>query len=69
MLSFKQYISENYKNFIGPKSHIDRKKWADQAWDIVQKSYAHIGGIKGSGFKSKQDMIDNILLETIYKRR
>lgn len=68
MLSFKQYISENFKNFIGPKSKADREKWADQVWDILQKSYAPIGGIKGSGFSSKQDMIDNIPFWKIYTK-
>lgn len=68
MLSFRQHINENYKNFIGPDSRKDREQWVDQAWDIVQKSYAHIGGIKGSGFKSKQDMIDNIPFWKIYTK-
>jgi hypothetical protein len=68
MLSFKQYLNENYKNFIGPSSREDREKWADQAWNILQKSYAPIGGIKGSGFNSKQDMIDNIPFWKIYTK-
>lgn len=68
MLSFKQYISENYKNFIGPSSKPQRKKWADQAWEILQKSYAPIGGIKGNGFNSKQDMIDNIPFWKLYTK-
>lgn len=68
MLSFKQHLNENYKNFIGPKSREDREKWVDQAWDIVQKSYAPIGGIKGSGFDSKQDMIDNLPFWKIYTK-
>jgi hypothetical protein len=69
MLSFKQYISENYKNFIGPKSKADREKWADQVWNILQKSYEPIGGIKGNGFNSKQDMIDNIPFWKIYTKK
>lgn len=68
MLSFSQYISENYKNFIGVDSRVDREKWADQVWDILQKSYAPIGGIKGSGFNSKQDMINNIPFWKIYTK-
>lgn len=61
-------LSENYKNFIGPSSKNDREKWADQVWSILQKSYAPIGGIKGSGFSSKQDMIDNIPFWKIYTK-
>lgn len=68
MLSFSRFINENYKNFIGPNSREKREEWADQAWDIVQKSYAPIGGIKGSGFNSKQDMIDNIPFWKIYTK-
>ena len=68
MLSFKQFIPENYKNFIGSNSKPNREKWVDQAWDILQKSYAPIGGIKGNGFKSKQDMIDNIPFWKIYTK-
>ena len=68
MLSFSQYLNENYKNFIGPKSIPQREKWIDQAWNIVQKSYAPIGGIKGSGFDSKQDMLRNIPFWKIYKK-
>jgi hypothetical protein len=36
-------------------------------WDILQKSYEKIGGIHGSGFKSKQDMIDNIPFWKLYR--
>lgn len=68
MLSFSQFMNENYKNFIGPNSREKREKWVDQAWDIVQKSYAPIGGIKGSGFGSKQDMIDNLPFWKIYTK-
>lgn len=68
MKSFSQFITENYKNFIGPKSRENREKWVDQTWDILQKSYAPIGGIKGSGFNSKQDMIDNIPFWKLYTK-
>lgn len=37
-----------------------REKYAEQVWDVLQFSYRDIGGIKGSGFSSIQDMIDNI---------
>lgn len=68
MLSFKQYLSENYKNFIGPDSKPQREKWADEVWEILQKSYAPIGGIKGSGFSTKQDMVDNIPFWKLYTK-
>lgn len=68
MLSYKEYLQENFKNFIGPSSREDREKWVDQVWEILQKSYAPIGGIKGSGFSSKQGMIDNIPFWKIYTK-
>lgn len=68
MLSFKRYLVENYKNFIVPDSLNDREKWADEVWSILQKSYAPIGGIKGKGFTTKQDMIDNIPFWKIYTK-
>lgn len=69
MKSFSEYlITENYKNFIGPNSREQREKWADQVWDILQKSYAPVGGIKGSGFSSKQEMIDKIPFWKIFTR-
>ena len=68
MLSFSQYIKENYKNFIGADSIPQRKKWINQAWEMVQKSYEPIGGIKGSGFGSKKEMLEKIPFWKIYKK-
>ena len=68
MLSFSQFLSEGYKNFIGPSSVEGRKKYADQVWDILQKSYAPIGGIKGNGFASKEDIVNNLPMWKIFVR-
>lgn len=68
MQSFKTYLSENYKNFIGPDSIPQREKWVDEVWEILQKSYAPIGGIHGSGFSSKKDMIENIPFWKLYTK-
>ena len=59
VLSFKDYmLSESFINLIGD----DNKKqdYVDAVWGMLQLSYEAIGGIHGSGFKDKQDMIDNI---------
>lgn len=75
MISFSQYllvkensasILEGYKNFIGARGKEGKERWADQVWDVLQKSYKPLGGIKGSGFNSKQDMIDNIPFWKLY---
>jgi len=58
MKKYNEYLNETYVNLVGndPK----KKEYADEVWDVIQKSYAPIGGIAGSGFKSKDDMIKNI---------
>lgn len=68
MLRFSAYITENYKNFIGPTSTEDRKKWVDQAWDLLQTAYAPMGGMKGGGFASKEDMIHNLPMWKLFVR-
>ena len=37
-----------------------KMKYADEVWDMLNQSYAKIGGLHGSGFSSKEDMINNI---------
>jgi len=56
-MSFKEFLKEHYINIFDRAGHPDHY---DHAWDMVQKSYAPIGGIKGSGFSSKEDMKKNI---------
>jgi len=51
-------LDESFVNLIGDDPR--KQQYADQVWDVLQRSYAPIGGIAGSGFNSKQDMIDNI---------
>lgn len=58
MLSFSDFLlQETYKNF---RDIENKRKYADQVWDILEKSYKYIGGIKGSGFSSMEDMIISI---------
>jgi hypothetical protein len=67
MLRFKQYINETIDNLFITDTD-KRKKYVDQVWDILQHSYAKIGGIHGSGFKDKEDMIRNLPLWKIYRK-
>lgn len=66
MLTFKKFIEEHYVNLVG--DHPDKHKYADEVWNLVQNSYAKIGGIKGSGFNSKEDMIKNVHFWKLKKR-
>lgn len=52
-------INESVKNlFVDDVS--TRRKYSKQVWKILQDAYAPIGGIKGSGFNSIEDMVNNI---------
>jgi len=63
MQSFRQYLheqmlTERFINLIGDDS--DKEKYVDAVWDLLQYSYKDIGGIRGSGFRSPEDMMKNI---------
>jgi hypothetical protein len=58
MHSFKHFITERYVNLINDNALKQQHKAA--VWDILQLSYASMGGIKGSGFSSPDDMVKNI---------
>mgnify|MGYP007070229568 CR=1 FL=1 len=51
---FEQFLNESYKNIFDEEN---KKKYAQQVWDLLQVSYDKIGGLKGSGFSSINDMI------------
>lgn len=52
-------INEKYINAIGTseKSLAIKQQYLTQVWDLLQKSYAAIGGIKGNGFQTPEDML------------
>lgn len=50
-----QILTERYLNlFPGDRA---REQYKGEVWDILQKVYEPIGGIKGSGFESPDDMV------------
>lgn len=54
MIKFKDFlVQETYVNLFSPK---DEEKYVDEVWDLLLNSYKSIGGIKGSGFNSKEEM-------------
>ena len=57
IIPFKDYIIEKYVNLVGPHSLSQKEKYIDTVWKMVNDAYASIGGIHGSGFASKTDMI------------
>lgn len=68
-LTFTEYrmLNEVYHNFL--PSDVEKKKaHAKEVFDMVQKSYADRGGIKGSGFSSPEDMIKHIPMWKLAKK-
>lgn len=53
-----QLLSERFINLIGDDER--KEDYRDQVWNLLQTSYKPIGGIKGTGFKSPDDMVKNI---------
>jgi len=51
MTTFKTFLAETYKNLT---SKADKEKYVDQVLDILQTSYAPIGGIKTPSFKTRE---------------
>lgn len=57
MKFINQLLTESYRNLFSPS---EKERWAEQVWDVLEKSYKPIGGIKGDGFNSPQDMVNSI---------
>lgn len=61
----KSVLVERYVNLFDPEK---KKQYADVVWDMIQNAYKKIGGIRGSGFSSKEDMIKNIPFWKVAKK-
>ena len=65
MQTLREHIDsllETYVNLVGDDEKVlaKKEKYVDQVWDLLQHSYADIGGIKGNGFTTKEEMIREI---------
>lgn len=61
----KSVLIERYVNLFDPEK---KKAYADVVWDMIQNAYKKIGGIRGSGFSGKEDMIKNIPFWKVAKK-
>jgi hypothetical protein len=52
-------LNEGFLNLL-PSDKDKKQEHADVVWNMLQKAYAKVGGIQGSGFESKEDMIAKI---------
>lgn len=60
-------LTEHYENLF--LSNVEeRLKYADRVWDMLNKAYESIGGLKGSGLSSKEEMIATIPLWKLKRR-
>lgn len=55
----KESLNEHIINALPNDINI-KEKYVDEVWDILNNSYAKIGGLHSNGFSSKEDMIKNI---------
>jgi hypothetical protein len=61
-----QSLQEGFTNLL-PQHEDLKRRHVDAVWDLLQHSYSKIGGIHGSGFESKEDMIKKIPMWKIGK--
>ena len=62
-MNFNQFdntITTLFEHVINTSSRQDKLKYKDEVWNILQLSYQYIGGIKGSGFSSADEMVEKI---------
>lgn len=61
-----QMVNETFVNLF---YHDDdkREQYAKEVYTMLQNAYAPIGGLKGTGFASPKDMIENIPMWKLYK--
>jgi len=66
MLSFKEFVLN--EKIINLFRYEEKNKYVDIVWDLLNKSYESIGGIKGSGFDTKETMIEKIKMWKLVKK-
>ncbi len=60
-MKFTEFLNEKYLNlFTNTKDVISRNEYKDEVYELLQKAYKDIGGIKGNGFNSADDMVKNM---------
>ena len=57
---FKGFINERFINAVGDRDVELKTQYGKQVFNLLQKSYASIGGLKSSGFENVDAMIKNI---------
>lgn len=58
-MKFQDFLNERFINtFVDDKE--TRDKYKQEVYDLIQAAYKDIGGFKGSGFNSPDDLVKNV---------
>ena len=63
-MKFIDFLNERYLNLFKAE---EKEQYKDIVFELVQQSYAYIGGMKGSGFSTADDMVKNIQMWKLAK--
>jgi len=66
MNEFKSFLEERFINLL-PQHEKEKHEHADHVWNMLQTAYKPLGGIHGSGFESKEDMVKKIPMWKLHK--
>jgi len=66
MLTFKAFLYEGF-SILHPEHEDEKHGHSDHVYNMVQQAYNSIGGIHGSGFKDRHDMVKNIPIWKLHK--
>lgn len=62
-----EILIERYVNLL-PSDAEEKARYAPEVWDLLVSSYAPVGGLKGKGFSSIEDMIETIPFWKLVRR-
>lgn len=66
-MKLDQLILETFDNLF--TNDVDKRhQYAEQVYQILQNAYSAIGGLKGGGFSSPEDMVETIPFWKIFRR-
>lgn len=54
-----KYLTEKYINLLSSDTKL-KQKYKDEVYTLLSNAYKSIGGLKGSGFSSPEDMVKSI---------
>lgn len=63
-MKFIDFLNERYLNLFKAE---EKEQYKDIVFELIQQSYAYIGGMKGSGFNNPDDMVKNIQMWKLAK--